>query len=85
MESAKVTSKGQITIPKVVRESLGVHAGDRIHFLVREDGVVEMFPRTRDLLSLAGLLRPKVLGVSLDDMDAGIADAVVAEFGRSNS
>ena len=85
MESAKVTSKGQITIPKVVRESLGVHAGDRIHFLVREDGVVEMFPRTRDLLSLAGLLRPKVLGVSLDDMDAGIADAVVAEFGGSNA
>jgi antitoxin PrlF len=84
MESAKITSKGQITIPKVVRDSLGVQTGDRIHFLVREDGVVEMFPRTRDLLSLAGLLRPKVLGVSLEDMDAGIADAVVAEFGRSN-
>lgn len=85
MESAKITSKGQITIPKAVRDSLGVHAGDRIHFLVREDGVVEMFPRTRDLLSLAGLLRPRVLGVSVEDMDAGIADAVVAEFGRSTS
>ena len=85
MRSAKITSKGQITIPKAVRESLGVHAGDRIHFLVREDGVVEMFPRTRDLLSLAGLLRPRVLGVSLEDMDAGIAAAVLGEFGGSDS
>ncbi len=85
MESAKITSKGQITIPKVIRDTLGVHAGDRIHFLVREDGVVEMFPRTRDLLSLAGLLRPKVLGVDVEDMDAGIADAVVTEFGRSSA
>ena len=85
MESAKITSKGQITIPKVVRDSLGVHAGDRVHFVIREDGVVEMFPRTRDLLSLAGLLRPKVLGVRLEDMDAGLSEEVAADFERSVS
>ena len=85
MESAKITSKGQITIPKVVRDSLGVHPGDRVHFVIRGDGVVEMFPRTRDLLSLAGMLRTKVRGVRVEDMDAAIGQAVVAEFERSNS
>ncbi len=85
MESAKVTSKGQITIPKVVRDSLGVRAGDRVHFLVREDGVVEMLPRTRELLSLAGFLRPEVLGVRIEDMDKGIAKAISFEFERSTS
>lgn len=83
MESAKITSKGQITIPKAVRDTLGVRSGDRVHFLVRADGVVEMFPRTRDLLSLAGMLKSKVSGVSVEDMDRVIGDAVVAEFERS--
>lgn len=81
MESAKITSKGQITIPKRIRESLGVQVGDRVHFVVREDGVVEILPRTRSLLSLAGLIEPKLRGVSVDDMDAGIASSVDAEFG----
>lgn len=83
MKSAKVTSKGQITIPKVVRDTLGVRAGDRVHFVIRTDGVVEMFPRTRDLFSLAGMLKSRVGGVSIEEMDAAIGDAVVAEFDRS--
>jgi len=83
MESAKVTSKGQITIPKAVRDRLGVRSGDRVHFVIREDGVVEMFPRTRELVSLAGMLKPKVRGVSVEDMDRAIGEAVVGEFERS--
>lgn len=37
MESSRVSSKGQITIPKYVRDSLGIDAGDRVVF-VNEDG-----------------------------------------------
>ncbi len=85
MQSAKITSKGQVTIPKRVRESLGVRAGDVIHFFVREDGVVEVVARTRPLLSLAGVARPRVRGVSLDDMEAAVAAEAVAEYGRSTS
>lgn len=42
MPSAKLTSKGQITIPKEVREALGLHTGDRLAFRVHDDGRVEV-------------------------------------------
>jgi antitoxin PrlF len=38
-KQAKVTSKGQITIPREVRRRLGVRAGDRVVFEEREDGM----------------------------------------------
>jgi len=40
--TATLTTKGQITIPKVVRESLNVTTGDAVDFVVRNDGVVEL-------------------------------------------
>lgn len=80
MATSKVTTKGQITIPKAVRAALGVEAGDRVEFVVREDGVVEMIARTRRLLSLAGVLGERRFGVSTDDMDSGIAERVGGEF-----
>jgi len=83
MATSKVTSKGQITIPKSVRTAMGVHAGDRVEFVVREDGVVEMIPRTRSLLSLAGVLGERRLGVTLQDMDAGVAGQVAKEHEES--
>ena len=39
VENAKVMSKGQITIPKDVREALGVNSGDRVYFLVEGKSV----------------------------------------------
>jgi len=50
--SAKVTSKGQVTLPKAVRESLGVKPGDRVLFRVHDDRAV--LARTPDFLELAG-------------------------------
>ena len=39
-ELATVTSKGQLTLPKAVRQALGVEAGDKVAFELREDGQV---------------------------------------------
>ena len=83
MATSKVTTKGQITIPKVVRAALGVEAGDRVEFVVREDGVVEMIARTRPLLSLAGVLGERRLGIRIEDMDAGIGEQIGREFEES--
>jgi antitoxin PrlF len=76
MAVATVTAKGQITIPKVVRDAMGVEVGDRLEFVLRDDGVVEMFARNRPLLSLAGMLGERTVPVSLDEMDAGIGEQV---------
>ena len=50
--AAKVTSKGQITIPKQVRDALGIAAGDQVVFRVEENRA--MLARTANLLDLAG-------------------------------
>lgn len=72
MSTATVKSEGQITIPKEVREALRLNAGHRVAFLIRKDGVVEMRPDTVDLMSLYGIVKPSVKGVTLADMDEAI-------------
>jgi AbrB family looped-hinge helix DNA binding protein len=79
MPTATVTSKGQITIPKEVRDALGLESGHQVSFRLREDGVVEMHPETEDLMSLFGVLRPSVRGVTLEDMDEAIRKGASGE------
>lgn len=50
--AAKVTSKGQVTVPKAVRDALGIKEGDEIVFRVEGHRVV--LARTPDFLELAG-------------------------------
>lgn len=50
--SAKITSKGQITIPKSVRDALGLHEGDELLFRVERSRAV--VAKTPDFLDLAG-------------------------------
>ncbi|OHU92310.1 AbrB/MazE/SpoVT family DNA-binding domain-containing protein [Mycobacterium talmoniae] len=53
--AATVTSKGQVTIPKVVRDALGIAAGDEVVFRVEGDRAV--LARTPDFLALAGTIQ----------------------------
>lgn len=53
--AAKMSSKGQVTVPKVVREALGIEEGDEIIFRVEGDRA--MVARTPDFLALAGTVR----------------------------
>jgi AbrB family looped-hinge helix DNA binding protein len=69
MPSAKLTSKGQITIPKEVRKTLGLRTGDRLAFRVRADGTVQVEAETVDLMSLRGSVRTQVKGVSVEAMN----------------
>ncbi len=72
MTTATVTTKGQITIPKPVRDAVGLATGDRVSFVVREDGVVELTPETVDLMSLFGAVDCDVKGVTIEDMKDAI-------------
>jgi AbrB family looped-hinge helix DNA binding protein len=61
-----------VTIPKVVREELGLREGDRVAFRVLDDGTVVVEPETVDLLTLAGAMKPKRKGISVADMNEAI-------------
>lgn len=60
MAESTVTSKGQITIPKAVRERLHLEPGDTVYFDVQDDGSVSMMTRKHPITSLSGLLKGKV-------------------------
>ena len=53
--AARVTAKGQVTVPKVVRDALGIDEGD--HVLFRLDGNRAVLARTPDFLALAGTIK----------------------------
>jgi AbrB family looped-hinge helix DNA binding protein len=54
-----VTSKGQITLPKAIRDLLHLDAGDRVDFVVHDDGTVVLRPATVDVRELKGMLHRK--------------------------
>lgn len=69
MADTTLTSKGQTTIPKEIRERLGLEAGDKLTFTALADGTVDMRAKTRRLLHLAGsLARPEQPTVGVGDM-----------------
>src|ERR1700736_4087668 len=71
MASATLSSKGQVTLPKSVRDRLGVEAGDRLEFIESEQGFL-VVAATRDIRSLKGIVgRPKK-PVTLEDMNKAI-------------
>ncbi len=57
--AATLTSKGQTTIPKEIRESLGMKAGDRMTFTLMPDGTVVMRVKNKSITQLAGTLHKK--------------------------
>lgn len=74
MPAAKLTTKGQITLPKVVRERLHLHTGDRVDFRIDDDGRVELRRAGVRLEALRGILaRRGGKPVSVEDMDEAIA------------
>ena len=73
MATATMTSKGQLTVPREVRASLGLSAGDRLDFIRMEDGNYAIVPASRSIRSLKGILAPIDRPISLEEMDAAIA------------
>jgi AbrB family looped-hinge helix DNA binding protein len=78
MAVATLTSKGQTTIPKEIRDRLGLEPGDKLDFVVEADGRVVLRPATRDVRELRGMLRRKGRKpVSLEEMDRAIAEGAL--------
>lgn len=71
MAETQLTSKGQITLPKEIRDYLKVKSGDRVSFFVEKDGRVTVSPSTQPVSSLKGMISAKK-SISLEEMDRAI-------------
>ena len=82
--STTLTSKGQMTLPKSMRDGLGVQSGDKL-MLFLENGVVTVRSTREVIESLAGSLKPKVK-VDFNDKKAireGMAAAITEHYKNS--
>ena len=73
MPTATLTSKGQITIPVEVRNDLKVDTGDRVEFFQISPGRYEFVAATSEVTVLKGMFGPVKKTVSIDAMNASIA------------
>lgn len=71
MSTATLTSKGRITIPRDVRERLRVQPGDRLEFVMKDDGVI-LRPATRKVTDIKGFFPKPKRPFSLEEMDRAI-------------
>ena len=73
MLESTLTSKGQTTLPKAVREALGLKSGDRLRYFISGDTV--RLVRPKSLIEMSGCLAGRYAGppVSIEEMDEGVA------------
>jgi antitoxin PrlF len=81
VESA-ITSKGQATIPKAIREHLRLKPGDRVKFFVHPDGSVVLLPKLPGS-ALRGMIKSRQgRTVTIEEMSEAVAAGAVAEVAR---
>lgn len=74
MASATLTSKGQVTIPKEIRDYLQLDTGSKVDFVIDENGEVKIIPLNVPVYTLSGILhRPGMKAASIEEMEAAIA------------
>jgi AbrB family looped-hinge helix DNA binding protein len=70
MSAATITSKGQTTIPKEIRDALDLQPKDKIQFTLLPDGTVILRAKRRSILDLHGMLhQPGSKPIPLDSMN----------------
>ncbi len=74
---ATITSKGQVTVPKPIRDKLDLRPGDKIDFILEGDGL-RVTPVAASVTKLKGMVPKPAVPVSLQEMDAAIASTAAA-------
>ena len=70
---ATLTSKGQVTIPKPIRDRLHLEPGDKIDFILDEAGDVRVTPVTVPVARLKGMVPKPGSPLSLEKMNEAVA------------
>ena len=81
---ATVTSKGQVTLPKPIRDALGIDAGTILDFELDTKGGLAVRKVKNDPLSIVGMFhKPGRKPATLEDMDQAITEAVLERHRRA--
>lgn len=74
MPTATMTSKGQITVPKQVRDELHLKPGTKIDFRLGQRGEIILRPKSWDVKKIKGMIKPPPgVHVNIEDMNETIA------------
>ena len=76
-----MTSKGQITISKAIREELKLSEGDQLEFILYPDGTLGLIPKTYNMSDLPKILPKPNTNLTLEQMDEIIAQAGASDWG----
>ena len=81
MALATITTKGQLTIPKTIRESLQLHSGDKVEIIVTDTKEAIMRPISKKVDDLFGKLhKPDRKSVTLEEMDEAVTRKMKEKF-----
>ena len=81
MQVAKLTSKGQVTIPKIVRDALHLHTGDKLEFIITKNRDALIRPVTKKVDDVYGRLqKPGRKPVSVEEMDSAVKQRIKSTF-----
>ncbi|MEK0083076.1 AbrB/MazE/SpoVT family DNA-binding domain-containing protein [Benzoatithermus flavus] len=84
MATATMTSKGQLTVPKEIRDQLGLKPGDKVELVPSgDDRVVMRKRRTIELKELFGILPAGTVPLTLEGIDDAIAEEILEKDRRS--
>jgi AbrB family looped-hinge helix DNA binding protein len=75
MAITTITTKGQVTIPKEIRDYLNIDTGSKVDFVIDENGIVILIPLNVPVQSLSGILhRPGMKTATLEEMEIAIKE-----------
>jgi antitoxin PrlF len=76
--NSAITTKGQATIPKAIRDHLGLKPGDRVKFFMHPDGSVVLLPK-RPASVLRGIVKPRRRPATIEEMSKAAAAGAIAD------
>ena len=82
MSTTTLTSKGQVTLPKAVRDRLGLKPGDKLSCRVAGEDEIVIRRKERDVKDLVGLLKAPGRRKTTDDMRRAVEEGAVARVRR---
>ena len=81
MPSAKITTKGQVTIPKMIRDSLLLNTGDKIEFVITNKREALIRPISKKVDEVFGNLHnPKRKAISVEEINTKLRRKIKEKF-----